>query len=87
MDERLIRAFLWPVTRDVSALTVGSCCEEQEVAHPERTAFAVCRNAKAFRSWIAGEARLVLIAWHDQISWPDLTARQSPGEVANRWGA
>ncbi len=48
--------------RLVSALSIQNCHEKQEVACPERTAFAVRRNAKAFRSRVAGEARLVKIA-------------------------
>ena len=56
-----------------SALTVRNCQEKQEVGFPERTAFAVRGNAKAFRSWVAGEARLVAEA-----SYPPRRAR---------WGA
>ena len=47
----------------LSALSVRNCYEKQEVAHAERTASAVRRNAKAFRSWVAGEARLRLLTW------------------------
>ena len=38
-----------------NALSTGNRDEQQEVAPLERTAFAVRRNAKAFRSWVASE--------------------------------
>ncbi len=40
-------------------MTIRNRDEDQQVARPERTAFAVRRNAKAFRSWLAGETRFV----------------------------
>jgi len=38
--------------------TIRDRDEKQEVVHTERTAFAVRRNAKAFRSWVVGKAYL-----------------------------